>query len=64
VALWFKKKYFPYAMETPAGVCHVACEPWTWILECCDSGMMRGYFKFEEERLKDFIGFAIPFFFC
>jgi len=27
VALWFKKRYFPYAIETPTGVCHVACEP-------------------------------------
>jgi ACR3 family arsenite transporter len=27
VALWFKGKYFPYAMETPTGVCHVTCEP-------------------------------------
>jgi ACR3 family arsenite transporter len=27
VALWFKKKYFPYAIETPTGVCHVSCEP-------------------------------------
>ncbi|MBM4306252.1 MAG: ACR3 family arsenite efflux transporter [Deltaproteobacteria bacterium] len=27
VALWFKKKYFPYAVETPAGICHVACKP-------------------------------------
>jgi ACR3 family arsenite transporter len=27
VALWFKKKYFPYAIETPAGVCHVTCAP-------------------------------------
>jgi ACR3 family arsenite transporter len=27
VALWFKRKYFPYAVETPTGVCHVACEP-------------------------------------
>jgi ACR3 family arsenite transporter len=27
VALWFKKKYFPYAIETPSGVCHVTCEP-------------------------------------
>jgi ACR3 family arsenite transporter len=27
VALWFKRKYFPYAVETPAGVCHVACKP-------------------------------------
>ena len=27
VALWFKKKYFPYAIETPTGVCHLSCEP-------------------------------------
>ncbi len=27
VALWFKRKYFPYAMETPTGVCHVTCKP-------------------------------------
>ena len=27
VALWFKKKYFPYAVETPTGVCHLTCEP-------------------------------------
>ena len=27
VALWFKKKFFPYAIETPTGICHVACEP-------------------------------------
>jgi len=27
VALWFKKRYFPYAVETPTGVCHVTCEP-------------------------------------
>ena len=26
VALWFKKKYFPYAVETPTGVCHMTCE--------------------------------------
>ncbi|MDZ7832058.1 MAG: ACR3 family arsenite efflux transporter [Desulfobacterales bacterium] len=25
VALWFKRKYFPYAVETPTGVCHVVC---------------------------------------
>ena len=25
VALWFKRKYFPYAVETPAGVCYVTC---------------------------------------
>jgi ACR3 family arsenite transporter len=27
VALWFKRKYFPYAMETPTGVCHLSCKP-------------------------------------
>jgi ACR3 family arsenite transporter len=27
VALWFKRKYFPYAVETPAGICHVTCQP-------------------------------------
>jgi ACR3 family arsenite transporter len=27
VALRFKRKYFPYAVETPTGVCHVSCEP-------------------------------------
>jgi ACR3 family arsenite transporter len=27
VALWFKNRYFPFALETPTGVCHVACEP-------------------------------------
>jgi ACR3 family arsenite transporter len=26
VALWFKRKYFPYTVKTPTGVCHVACE--------------------------------------
>jgi ACR3 family arsenite transporter len=26
VALWFKRKYFPFAMETPTGVCHVTCQ--------------------------------------
>jgi ACR3 family arsenite transporter len=26
VALWFKRRYFPYAVETPAGVCHVTCK--------------------------------------
>jgi len=26
VALWLKKKYFPYAKETPTGICHVTCE--------------------------------------
>ena len=27
VALYFKKKYYPYAVETPFGVCHVSCKP-------------------------------------
>ncbi|MDP3285371.1 MAG: ACR3 family arsenite efflux transporter [Desulfobacterales bacterium] len=27
VALWFKKKYFPYAIKTPTGVCHLTCKP-------------------------------------
>jgi len=27
VALWFKKKYFPYAIETPTGICHLSCTP-------------------------------------
>jgi hypothetical protein len=27
VALWFKRKYFPYAVETPTGVCHLTCAP-------------------------------------
>jgi ACR3 family arsenite transporter len=27
VALRFKKKYFPYTVELPTGVCHVSCEP-------------------------------------
>ena len=27
VALWFKRKYFPYAVETLTGVCHVTCKP-------------------------------------
>ncbi|KPK24537.1 MAG: arsenic resistance protein ArsB [Desulfobacterales bacterium SG8_35_2] len=27
VAIWFKKKYFPYTLQTPTGVCHVSCEP-------------------------------------
>lgn len=25
VALWFKMRYFPYAVETPTGICHVTC---------------------------------------
>lgn len=27
VALRLKKKYYPYAVETPTGVCHVTCKP-------------------------------------
>ncbi|MBN1254103.1 MAG: ACR3 family arsenite efflux transporter [Deltaproteobacteria bacterium] len=27
VAIWFKKKYFPYAVKTFAGVCHLSCKP-------------------------------------
>jgi ACR3 family arsenite transporter len=27
VALWLKRKYFPFAMETPSGICHVTCKP-------------------------------------
>jgi ACR3 family arsenite transporter len=27
VAVWFRKKYFPYAVETLTGICHVTCEP-------------------------------------
>jgi ACR3 family arsenite transporter len=27
VARWFKRRYFPYAMETPTGLCHVTCKP-------------------------------------
>lgn len=27
VALWFKRRYFPFAVETPTGICHVTCEP-------------------------------------
>ncbi|MFO7760461.1 MAG: ACR3 family arsenite efflux transporter [Desulfobia sp.] len=26
VALWFKRKYFPYAIETPTGICHTTCK--------------------------------------
>ena len=26
VAFWFKRKYFPYAVETVTGVCHVTCK--------------------------------------
>ena len=27
VAFWFKRKYFPYAKETPSGICHVSYKP-------------------------------------
>ena len=27
VALRFKKRYFPYPVETPTGICHVSCKP-------------------------------------
>ncbi|PTN32792.1 ACR3 family arsenite efflux transporter [Desulfonatronum sp. SC1] len=27
VALYFKRRYFPYAMQTPTGICHVTCKP-------------------------------------
>jgi ACR3 family arsenite transporter len=26
VALFFKRRYFPHAIETPGGVCHVTCK--------------------------------------
>ncbi len=26
VALYFRKRYFPFAVETPTGVCHMTCE--------------------------------------
>ena len=27
VALWIKRRYFPYAVQSPVGVCHVSCPP-------------------------------------
>jgi arsenite transporter len=27
LSLWVKKKYFPYAVETPTGVCYLSCKP-------------------------------------
>ncbi len=27
VALRLKRRYFPYAVEMPTGVCHVSCKP-------------------------------------
>ena len=26
-AFWFKRRYFPYAVKGPTGICHVACKP-------------------------------------
>jgi len=27
VAFWFKRRYFPYAVNGPTGICHVSCKP-------------------------------------
>jgi ACR3 family arsenite transporter len=27
LSMWFKRKYFPYAVETPTGVCYMSCKP-------------------------------------
>ena len=27
VAFWFKRRYFPYAVNGPTGICHVTCKP-------------------------------------
>ena len=27
VAIYFKKRYFPYTLETPTGICHLTCKP-------------------------------------
>jgi len=27
VAIHFKKRYFPFAVETPTGICHLSCKP-------------------------------------
>ncbi|HOV90054.1 MAG TPA: ACR3 family arsenite efflux transporter [Syntrophorhabdaceae bacterium] len=27
LSLWIKRKYFPYALETPTGVCYITCNP-------------------------------------
>ncbi len=27
VAFWLKKKYFPFTVKTPMGICHVTCKP-------------------------------------
>jgi len=26
-AFWFKRRYFPYAVQSPTGICHVTCKP-------------------------------------
>jgi len=26
VAIFFRKRYFPYAVKTPTGVCHFSCK--------------------------------------
>jgi ACR3 family arsenite transporter len=27
VAIFFKKRYFPYTVQTPTGICHLSCKP-------------------------------------
>ncbi len=27
VALWIRKRYFPFRQETPVGICHLSCKP-------------------------------------
>jgi ACR3 family arsenite transporter len=27
VAIFFRKRYFPYAVKTPTGICHFSCKP-------------------------------------
>ncbi len=27
IAIFFKKRYFPYVMQAPTGICHVSCKP-------------------------------------
>ena len=27
VAMWIKRRYFPFTKETPNGICHVTCKP-------------------------------------
>jgi len=41
VALWFKRKYFPFAVETPTGVCHLTCKPGVkWEKVCHDRHLL------------------------